>query len=296
MWDMSGFGNVAGILASTQLLTRSWTVPDDYDFRQSTEDNYAVECCALGYVGRFDEGRGLLDHTWHAVYSAERQRFQDALVEVSLAASLRISRPTARPWVVFTAGAMGAGKSRTIKWLSKRDLFPLKNTLVVDPDRLRYHLPEMAGYMQINSAEAGRLTNKEAGLLCELLVHSALDAQRNVLFDSSLRNAAWVKNYFRQLRSSFPNVRIAIVHVFAPPRICASRAVARAAMTGRHVPADELADSLVRCPRSVESLTPLADVVVHFSSEGKVPELKIPAEMSLADFSRMWEWPVDSRL
>ena len=38
------------------------------------------------------------------------------------------------PWLVFTAGAMGAGKGYTIKTLVQEEKFPLIAFVSVDPD------------------------------------------------------------------------------------------------------------------------------------------------------------------
>ena len=42
--------------------------------------------------------------------------------------------------MVFTAGAMGSGKSWTMHWLQERGYFPLESFVVVDPDAIRYQV------------------------------------------------------------------------------------------------------------------------------------------------------------
>ena len=67
------------------------------------------------------------------------------------------------PWIVFTAGAMGAGKSHTIHKLKEMNHFPLLAFVKVDPDEIRRDLPEFSEYLEENPLMAGYLTKKEAG-------------------------------------------------------------------------------------------------------------------------------------
>ena len=46
-------------------------------------------------------------------------------------------RPSRRPWVVFTAGPMGVGKSYVLAQLYQRKLFPLDRFIKIDPDMLK---------------------------------------------------------------------------------------------------------------------------------------------------------------
>jgi len=117
---------------------------------------------------------------------------------------------TTNPWIVFTAGAMGAGKGYTIKHLHRKNRFPLSNFTIIDPDEIRRLLPEFDVYT--NSIEpslaehAGTFTKKEAGYIAELFLHVALQQQqsdndcgttgtgtgtgtgKNVLIDGSLKD------------------------------------------------------------------------------------------------------------
>lgn len=169
--------------------------------------------------GKYKEIRKRLDYNYHAAYNEARISFQDALVDSMLAESTREVRTNCSqpaPWIVFTAGAMGAGKSRTVKLLHQKGRFPLQSFTVVDPDRIRRYLPEFEMLIKLNPEQAGELTRKEAGLIAEVLVQVALDRGHNVLVDGSLRDALWYQNYFLQLRNDRPDLRIAILHVTAP--------------------------------------------------------------------------------
>ena len=55
----------------------------------------------------------------------------------------------------YTAGAMGAGKSHTIRWLADNGFFTLPNVVKVDPDAFRQELPEWDTYKRSDQETAG---------------------------------------------------------------------------------------------------------------------------------------------
>lgn len=70
----------------------------------------------------------------------------------------------------------------------------------VDPDMIRARLPEYEEYVSRDVLTAGHLTQKEAGLVQELLTLEGLRRGKNVLVDASLRNAKWNKVFFQRIR------------------------------------------------------------------------------------------------
>jgi Zeta toxin len=185
-----------------------------YNWSMSSEDNYReTNPLAAGYYGRFAHIRARLDYNYHGHYTRSRQVYQDAILECFLPRS-----PPAhngRPWMVFTAGVMGAGKTHTLRTLASQGIFPLDDLYAVDPDSIRHCLPEFAGYLQATPELAGVQTRKEAGYLAEILTLYALEQGQHLLVDGSLRNSGWYKDYFAQLKVQYPDRRLAIVHVTA---------------------------------------------------------------------------------
>ena len=91
--------------------------------------------------------------------------------------------------MVFTAGAMGAGKSHTIDWMSQRDIFPLSQIVQIDADIFKAALPEWPTYVKKDPGTAGYHTRLESGYLVEIAqarrehcmracVHACLHAAR----------------------------------------------------------------------------------------------------------------------
>ena len=81
----------------------SWSIPVDYDWKTSTQDNYGVSL-SEGFVGALAHLREHLDANWHGNYNAARQRWQDAAVHRVVATDDDRAGPTKKPWLVYTCG------------------------------------------------------------------------------------------------------------------------------------------------------------------------------------------------
>mmetsp|Transcript_76571 Transcript_76571/g.212691 ORF Transcript_76571/g.212691 Transcript_76571/m.212691 type:complete len:348 (-) Transcript_76571:112-1155(-) len=237
------------------------------DVTRSTEDNYSKSY----FVGACAHIRPLLDYRWHKMYQPSRMLLQDELVERFATPAHNAPQPLL-PWVIFTAGAMGAGKGYVRKWMADAGYWPLDYFVIVDPDEVRSALPEWDRYVASDPETAGLMTQKEAGCIAELIGYKALGDRRNVVFDGSLQNASWYLDYFKNLRSQFPGVRIMIVHIVAEKDEVIKRAEERGKATGRVVPIEKLLASMEATPRSVKTLAPYADFVCRVVNErGKDP-------------------------
>ncbi|KAL7427769.1 hypothetical protein ACHAXH_000836 [Discostella pseudostelligera] len=231
----------------------------------STKDNYGVK--HKKFYGPYKHIRANLDYEYHGNYSKSRQELQDAIVHKLLDGTMihdttngRVCKTPTEPWIMFTAGVMGAGKSHTMKQLASQGLFPLHSYVVVDPDEIRSNFPEYHLYAKECPKVAGELTHTEAGYVTEIVTAAALQQGHNVLVDGSLRDYAWYRGYFKSLREEYGGLlRIAILHITAPREVVFERAANRAKNTGRVVPIETLEKSLEQVPVSVKKLAPLAD-------------------------------------
>mmetsp|Transcript_26942 Transcript_26942/g.56423 ORF Transcript_26942/g.56423 Transcript_26942/m.56423 type:complete len:298 (-) Transcript_26942:108-1001(-) len=134
---------------------QEYTIPNDYDWQRSTEDNY--RCCSKNNAnangsssstssssssivatsgGEFSEHRGRLDRSYHATYVPERMALKDSIVASMLLPLSNANAnatdhhdhdrhrhnrfdyppPQQQQWIVFTAGVYGK-KSHTIRKL-----------------------------------------------------------------------------------------------------------------------------------------------------------------------------------
>ena len=258
--------------ASQPAASEPEAVVEGFDWSKSTRDNFQCDPRSSAY-GQYQEAyrdiRCDLDHAYHGVYTLERQAVQDALVEEVLAEGVA----EGAPWVVFTAGAMGAGKSRTMSWLSENRIFPLSQVVQVDADLFKAALPEWEGYVARDPMSAGFHTRQESGMCCEIAQEAAMRAGRHLWVDGSLRDGAWYVSVFQKIRRTHPEYRIAIFHITASKDLVVERARQRGQATGRHVPMSEILDSMQRVPAAVELLSPYTNFVATIDNSSDVPRL-----------------------
>lgn len=238
------------------------------------------ESVPVSFTGPFAYIRSKLDYSYHKRYSRDRQLLQDSIIELMMNSTIVMdsstgrvcSVPLSKPWIVFTAGAMGAGKTHTIKYLHANSYFPLHAFVTVDPDEIRRHLPEYKFYAKHSPIKAGALTRKEAGYISEILTKASLDEGRNVLVDGSLRDHEWYKHYFARLRHQYVDLNVAIFHITAPREAVFERAMKRGLDTGRVVPLETLQMALEVVPKSVQILAPLVNFFCEFFNDSAISQ------------------------
>eukprot|EP01060_Flectonema_neradi_P008400 TRINITY_DN16002_c0_g1_i1.p1 TRINITY_DN16002_c0_g1~~TRINITY_DN16002_c0_g1_i1.p1 ORF type:complete len:462 (+),score=82.14 TRINITY_DN16002_c0_g1_i1:44-1429(+) len=234
---------------------------NNYNWRQPSSELYTTPGPGET-VGEYASVRSGLDSQYHGSYIPERQRLQDVRVKDVIGAGV----PKEHPWLVFTAGAMGAGKSHCVRWMCDNGYFPLPDIVQIDPDRFKERLPEWEGYLHHDPLSAGSMLRKESGYLVEIAQEVALGMKKNTWVDGSLRDGEWYKSQFERIKLEHPEYRIAIIHVTAPLETVIQRALSRGESTGRHVPESEIRDSFERVPKVVEMLTPQCDFVAHINN------------------------------
>eukprot|EP00533_Pseudo-nitzschia_delicatissima_P016555 CAMPEP_0197268382 /NCGR_PEP_ID=MMETSP1432-20130617/4143_1 /TAXON_ID=44447 /ORGANISM="Pseudo-nitzschia delicatissima, Strain UNC1205" /LENGTH=368 /DNA_ID=CAMNT_0042733427 /DNA_START=266 /DNA_END=1372 /DNA_ORIENTATION=+ len=274
-----------------------------YDWQRSTEENYRCDSQSDEFFGEFQEFRRRLDLSYHHNYIPSRQGLHDSIIRSLLWSVNRErgspskqenSRKDTRPWIVFTAGVYGAGKSHTIGKLQALGCFPPKSSFVgVDQDEIRRMLPEFSLYRK---DQAGAFTQKEAGMIAELITDIALSSGKNVVVDGSLRDAAWHEGYFQSLRARFGNdseaktkkIRIGILYVTAPIDEIYLRVEQRGILTGRSIPAEFLERSMKEVPEAIERLRPKADLFLHVHNSQSDDEVSI-ADSEQGSFASLVE-------
>ncbi len=181
-------------------------------YNKRTEYNQDTEApvSADRYTGEYADIRKLLDHKYHGIYTPERQAVQDELVKKMLTAGGDSSE---HPWIIFSAGPMGAGKGHTITYLNKNGFNSIPKLVYIDPDKLRVQLPEWNKFVEENPLTAGARTQHEVGYMQEIATEAALKESKNVFVDGSLANAEWFSQVFADIRSRFPQYHIAIIYV-----------------------------------------------------------------------------------
>lgn len=243
--------------------TDAFEVDESYDFDRSTAENYGSEENNL--VGDFVDIRETLDYSYHPFYDTRRQLLQDQLLKNVISSGRR----QAAPWIVFTAGAMGAGKSFTIRWMNQNEYFPLSDIVQIDPDQFKSAMPEWRDYIHNSPLDAGSKTHLESGFLVEIAQEKLLSESKNIQVDGSLRDYKWYQIVFQKIKERYPHYNIAILYIYASKESVYRRVEARSRVTGRHVPKESIDQSLEQVPFSVEQLKPYCDFVAYIENEGE---------------------------
>lgn len=191
-----------------------------FSIEKSTEKNH--KSTNMHFYGPYAHIRKTLDYSYHSNYTRERQLLQDAIISHFMRKPKivddegQVGTTPTLPFIVFTAGAMGVGKSHVIQYLHKHRYFPLSSFVIADPDEIRNHFPEYNVYKSESPLKAGELTKKEAGYIVEILSCAAIQAGKNILIDGSLRHSEWYSDYFARLKNEFSCAKICILHIVAP--------------------------------------------------------------------------------
>eukprot|EP00658_Telonema_sp_P-2_P050202 TRINITY_DN3824_c0_g1_i3.p1 TRINITY_DN3824_c0_g1~~TRINITY_DN3824_c0_g1_i3.p1 ORF type:complete len:803 (-),score=152.20 TRINITY_DN3824_c0_g1_i3:26-2434(-) len=262
-----------------------FVVPADYDFSAPTSKSYQHPDYVVSnvkqyssdvhgsLVGEFKGVRSAMDFSFHPNYSEQRQLWQDQLVRN--VAIRTCAQP--QPWVVFTCGAMGAGKGYAMSWMSRHGVFPLEQIVHIDPDYFKHTMPEWKGYVRYDRETgtqlAGSQCHLESGALQEIATEVSLSSSQHVWIDGSLQDSQWYSEVFQDIRQRHPQYRIALFYIFSSTATVLERATERGKQTGRFVPEDVLLDSIQRTQQSVNRLAPLADFLSVINNEQALPRL-----------------------
>ena len=247
-----------------------------YDWSKSTSVNYFSP--DKSFFGPYASIRATLDYNYHNNYVRSRQAMQDQLITEALAENWNSGPATSsthNPWIAFTCGAMGAGKSHVVEWLRQQGYVSLSRHVRIDADIFRSRLPEWDNYTSRNFENAGLLTQSESGFCVEILQEAALYARRNIWIDGSLRNIDWYSKVFGDVRKRFPEYRLALFVIEASEAVVLKRARSRAQTTRRHIPEEEIINSLAAFPRATAQLGPKTDLFARILNNecGKDPTL-----------------------
>ena len=201
----------------------------------STEQHHATT--KREFFGPYAHLRKGLDYTtYHTNYRKERQWLQDSIIEDMLdnADDKNLCITPTEPWLINTIGARGAGKHHVVRYLVEHDLLPLLTFVNVDPEEIRRRLPEYTAYATKCPFMVDVYTKKEVGYIAEILTLAALQAGRNVVIDGALESPEWRKQQFETLRTQYPNLKLAILHITAPRDVILQRCRVRFLSSRKH--------------------------------------------------------------
>ena len=237
----------------------------------------------MGWHDEYSAVRDEMDESYHGQYCDSRLRLQNEIIRSQLD-EFYSRRPDTdascfndkNKWILWTAGAMGVGKTHLLRWLEKYADFPLKELCLLDQDKIREKLPETEEYRNRWEATCDTHTQKESGYIAEILWRECLRLGLPIIIDSSLRDGVWWGSVMRHIRATFPDYKLAIIHVFAQPHQIYRRHRSRECNTGRRVPRNIVAQSIAQVPQTVWELQGLVDMCAHVDMNDAEPRCVFP--------------------
>ena len=216
-----------------------------------------------------------VDYSYHRRYRKERVAWQNSLLRKILGVDKLLGTPQPerrRPWIIFTGGAMGAGKGHVVRCLKKRGILNLP-LVPIDPDRIRRAMPEWREFVAQAPVHAGSLTHKEAGLIAEICTEAALRLNLDIWVDGSLRDAVWVKSTISDIRERYPDYLLGVIYVTAGRERILERVGQRGYETGRHVPSEKIDASILGSALTVNLVASKVDLLLTFDNNDEDPAL-----------------------
>lgn len=207
----------------------------------------------------------MVDYDYHERYDISRIHWQDTLVRELIGSGKE--SVSDKPWIIFTGGPMGAGKTHVMRWLLSEGFLPLSALSSIDPDRIKRCMPEWKDLVTNSNGMAGSLTHKESGFIAEIAQEVALRESRNIWVDGSLRDTVWYTSIIKNIRKMFPNYRIAVLYVTAPRQTIIQRTQSRGDQTGRYIPPEKIDASMQGSMTTVRRLACMVDVTATIANE-----------------------------
>jgi len=218
-------------------------------------------------------------------YTIERQILQDKIITELVS----VGRSLDRPWLVYVAGAIGAGKTYTIRKFSEKHFFPLLAFVVIDLDRIKCMLPDMAKFIEEDPDTASNRVHNEASLIAEIIERKAIKLNKCVLIDGFIRDSKWYQKKLETDALKYPNYLFALIHVVAPSELIYDRLKKTTIKTGRNIPLISTEKSIEEIPKFVNDITGSFHFTVTIKNdEDEMPTIIEPPMRMLDGHKYKW--------
>jgi len=183
------------------------------------------------FVGIFAKYRKMLDYTYYTNYNLQRQDKQDQIISKYLGNGPE--KYVNQPQLIFTCGCFGAGKSHCVKYLHSINKLNLDRYIYIDPDRIKYQLPEASNYIIKDPLNSGSLLHTESMYISLLMQYICFDRSYQMIIDGSMRECDWFVGYIKWINITYPIYKIGIIQVKANLDLILDRCQRRGKSTGR---------------------------------------------------------------
>jgi hypothetical protein len=238
------------------------------------------------YNETYAETRKELDYTYHSHYTIDRQIVQDKIITELLS----VGRSMKFPWLIYTFGVVGAGKTYTIRKFSEINIFPLLAFVVIDYDRIKCMIPEIQKYIEEDPDTSTSRVHREAALISEIAERQAIKMKKCLLVDGGLRKNEWYQHRLKSLVMNSSHYSLGIIHVIADSELIYKRIAQRTISSDRNIDLKPIENKIDDLPLYVNTLSFVSHLTVTISNndENKIPKIVIPKLRTQDNHKNEW--------
>jgi predicted ABC-type ATPase len=189
------------------------------------------------------------------------------------------------PWIVFTGGGYGSGKTTILGHLGEHGQIPCKG--LVGADMFKQLIPEYHLIKSVADGRASLTVQKECMLLLKRLFPMLVEKRRSFVLDSSMSDQK--ETVARTQLAKKMGYKLMMVAVLTPLQIAINQAMHRAKISRRLPHPKALPESHVSFRQHLREYEPLFDSILVFTNPGasgnvaKVAEKKIGKGLEVHD-------------
>jgi Zeta toxin len=121
--------------------------------------------------------------------------------------------PVLNPRIFITGGQPGSGKSKLLEETRKE--FPDRNVVVINGDELRQYHPRSNEIFKLDDKRYSERTDADSRVWTKRIFDRAIETQRNIAFESTMRDAGPISDTMNRLRKEgyYLTTKVVATHV-----------------------------------------------------------------------------------
>lgn len=206
----------------------------------------------------YNKYHAMMDTTYFACLDQTEIRNSTNKIVTSILSTNKCKSQTA-PWIFFTCGAFGSGKTSSLLFLDSHNFFILSDYLIIDPDNIKPKLSPSNQYQ-----------HRESAYIALILEYIALDRNLSIIVDGSMRNKEWNLSHLDYIRKNYPHYQIGLIHISTKLETIIERCHIRALITGRIIPDHEIIKSHTKVMESFPLYKRKVDLCITLNNDTNI--------------------------
>lgn len=215
------------------------------------------------FFGDYKEARKTIDYSHFKNYTKERQETQDIIIN----GFVKNKKQFSKPWCLFTCGVFGAGKSHVLKHLYENKVLDLEQFVVVDPDKIKFMLPEAKEYIRVCPESFGKLLHTESIFIASIIQAYCFSQSYPMIVDGSLQDVEWYRFYFESIKKQYTQYTLGIIKINCSLPTAIKRCNQRGLVTGRMISHALIQSVHEKIPVSFRELRWLVSLCMEIENE-----------------------------